>query len=84
MALFESRAHGADDDYIKCSSVNSLLSPMRGSPDSLLCPPDGGRIPVRENMTSEKEWGMNIARRVAIALGSLLAIALAGGAHWKA
>jgi hypothetical protein len=30
------------------------------------------------------EKGMNTARRIAIALGSLLAIALAGGAHWKA
>jgi hypothetical protein len=35
--------------------------------------------------TSEKrEWAMKIARRIAIALGSLLTVALAGGAHWKA
>jgi hypothetical protein len=33
---------------------------------------------------SEKEWVMKIARRIAIALSSLLAVALAGGAHWKA
>jgi hypothetical protein len=26
---------------------------------------------------------MKIARRIAIALGSLLAVALAGGAHWR-
>jgi len=26
---------------------------------------------------------MKLARRIAIALGSLVAIALAGGAHWK-
>jgi len=26
---------------------------------------------------------MKVARRIAIALGSLVAIALAGGAHWK-
>jgi len=35
--------------------------------------------------SSEKRSGaMKIARRIAIALGSLLAIAVAGGAHWKA
>jgi len=32
---------------------------------------------------SEKEMGMKIARRIAIALGSLLAVVLAGGAHWR-
>jgi hypothetical protein len=32
---------------------------------------------------SEKEMGMKIARRIAIALSSLLAVALAGGAHWR-
>jgi hypothetical protein len=33
--------------------------------------------------TSEKETDMKIARRIAIALSSLLAVALAGGAHWR-
>jgi len=32
----------------------------------------------------KEEHGMKLVRRVAIALSSLLAIALAGGAHWKA
>jgi len=32
---------------------------------------------------SEKEKDMKIARRIAIALSSLLAVALAGGAHWR-
>jgi len=27
---------------------------------------------------------MKLARRIAISLGSLLALALAGGAHWRA
>jgi hypothetical protein len=55
-----------------------LLSPYWGSPDDYAVgPPNGG------GCCTEKEDGMKVARRVAIALGSLMAIALAGGAHWK-
>jgi hypothetical protein len=28
-------------------------------------------------------WNMRLVRRIAIAAGSLLALVLAGGAHWK-
>jgi hypothetical protein len=31
----------------------------------------------------ERGIGMKVVRRIAIALGSLLAVALAGGAHWR-
>lgn len=31
----------------------------------------------------ERGNGMKVVRRIAIALGSLLAVALAGGAHWR-
>ncbi len=30
-----------------------------------------------------KEGHMSLVKRIAIAVGSLLALALAGGAHWK-
>jgi len=32
---------------------------------------------------NERGIGMKVVRRIAIALGSLLAVALAGGAHWR-
>jgi hypothetical protein len=38
---------------------------------------------VGTEATPEEEDQMKVARRIAIALGSLVAIALAGGAHWK-
>jgi hypothetical protein len=31
----------------------------------------------------ERGIGMKVVRRIVIALGSLLAVALAGGAHWR-
>ena len=31
----------------------------------------------------EREVDMKLAKRIAVALGSLLAVALAGGAHWR-
>jgi hypothetical protein len=31
----------------------------------------------------ERGIGMKVMRRIAIALSSLLAVALAGGAHWR-
>jgi hypothetical protein len=31
----------------------------------------------------ERGFGMKVVRRLSIALGSLLAVALAGGAHWR-
>ena len=52
------------------------LSPYWGSPDSDCVSPMWGS-------TDEGRTDMKLARRVAIALGSLLAIALAGGAHWR-
>ena len=30
-----------------------------------------------------REYGMRLVKRIAIALGSLAALAVAGGAHWK-
>jgi len=43
-----------------------------------------GRHQLRKcESTVGEENGMKIARRIAIALGSLLAVALAGGAHWR-
>jgi hypothetical protein len=71
-------------DYVIRSSVNSPLSPNRVSPDSCLSPPSGAVSPNRSvRAPSEKEIDMKIARRIAIALSSLLAVALAGGAHWR-
>ena len=52
------------------------LSPGWGSPDSVGVSPKWGRLMKRED-------DMKLARRVAIALGSLLAVAIAGGAHWR-
>lgn len=54
------------------------LSPCWVTPDSPPCPPPG----VGRRLGGGH--GMKLVRRVAIALSSLLAIALAGGAHWKA
>jgi len=34
-------------------------------------------------MYGEEGQRVKIAKRIAIALGALLAVALAGGAHWK-
>ena len=51
------------------------MSPKWGSPDSCsVSPMWGGNL---------EEDDMKLARRFAIALGSLLALALAGGAHWR-
>jgi len=58
--------------------------PCGGPPIVCFVPQMGGESRSVGIESSEREWVMNIARRVAIALGSLLAIALAGGAHWKA
>jgi hypothetical protein len=70
--------------YVIRSSVISPLSPNRVSPDSCFSPPSGAVSPNRSvRVPSEKEIDMKIARRIAIALSSLLAVALAGGAHWR-
>ena len=55
------------------------------------CPPGGGHpimcasVPrTGAGAAQEEEDEMKVARRIVIALGTLMAIALAGGAHWKA
>jgi hypothetical protein len=55
------------------------LVPLMGVPRGFsVCPPTGGA------RASEGGEGMKFIRRVVIALGSLAALALAGGAHWRA
>jgi len=45
--------------------------------EEVICGPQGSRVPVRE------EVHMKVVKRLALALGSLLALAVAGGAHWR-
>jgi len=54
------------------------LSPYRVSPDN---PPD---IPQQGAADREREVSMKLVRRITIALSSIAALALAGGAHWRA
>lgn len=68
---------------------NAVASTPRCPPCG--CPPIvcfvpqmGADFRTEDDAPSEKEWDMKVARRIAIALSSLLAVALAGGAHWKA
>jgi hypothetical protein len=72
------------------------LYPRRGSPDSWSRrPPHGGRtigrheretrseVAVQALRQTGREVDMKLVKRFAVALGSLLAVALAGGAHWR-
>jgi hypothetical protein len=59
----------------------SGLSPGWGSADSSRrIPRWGARF---GNGTKGRESDMKTLRRIAIALGAVLAVAMAGGAHWK-
>jgi hypothetical protein len=51
-----------------------LESPIWGYERNKTRPLEGG---------GEKGVGMRLVKRIAIALGSLAALAVAGGAHWK-
>ena len=76
--LWKERCEGPNASTACRVDPRTLLSPLWGSPDSVAVSPGWGPI-----ATSEEEDQMRFARRIAIALGSLVAIALAGGAHWK-
>ena len=63
-----------------------VLSPYMGTADSRRCPRLGGGIYskfVDHRSQMRKEKRMRMAKRIAIALGSLAAIMLAGGAHYR-
>ena len=68
--------------YVIPRSFNYPLSTDRVSPDS------GERVPQLGFCIGSTEWtkkgiAMTLARRIAIAVGSLLTVAVAGGAHWR-
>jgi hypothetical protein len=65
--------------YSRTRRANVALSPDRPSPDTVPCSPPNDRGVAAE----EEDSDMRIARRVVIALSSVIALALAGGAHWK-
>jgi hypothetical protein len=69
------------------AALASLRIPRPTSILRLEVPQMGGGIGQRRDCPvgplEERGYGMKVVRRVAIALGSLLAVALAGGAHWR-
>lgn len=42
-----------------------------------------GERGTRKHRANREEVHMRLVKRFAVALGSLLAVALAGGAHWR-
>jgi len=49
-----------------------------GSPDNLPCVPRTGAADKKEGLP------MKLVRRITLGLASIAALALAGGAHWRA
>ena len=66
-------------DTSRAVGLYAGLSPHRGSPDSGFCIPQVGKF----GQTEGGDEGMKIVRKVVLALASLAALALAGGAHWR-
>jgi hypothetical protein len=76
-SLFRSVA--SSEEYRKCCNSSSPLSVERGSPKVV--------IVDEEDIWGAKEGGGNMRQRMiqlATALGSIMALLVAGGARWKA
>jgi hypothetical protein len=61
------------------------LSPIGGSPDSCIAIPLGGGVgpEARAGGLGQRGGAMKLIKRIAVAIGSLAALALAGGAHLR-
>lgn len=85
-----SRVEATDDpiresaSYIIRRRWDGGLVPRLGTIDSFWVSPDwGGVVDPRGPRGGRREERMRLAKRIAIALGTLLAIMLAGGAHYR-